>query len=178
MSEGQKWEFFEFDGKYLKLGCSERQATADMFCSALCWAFADVSLLCLWKKLIKIWPIFWPQSRNHFFVSANFAYFFSFWPSQGVTPGRIQSRQIHLAWNPGSFFAWKLKKFFVYWHRSVIPGPNFSFFCVFLSRKFQVFLARTVCRHTRVPQRACCYRKMAFFVVYHEMFCDLYIWNF
>ena len=144
----------------------------DILCSALRWASADVSLVFLWKKLSEKRPIFWRQSRNHFFVSANFAYFFSFWPSQGVTPGRIQSRQIHLAGNPGSFFACKLKKFFVYWHLSVIPASNFSFFLGLPSMKVSSFLDKTVCRHTGVPQRAFCYRKVAFFY----FFCG-WSWN-
>ena len=76
--DGQKWEFFDFDGKYLKLCCSWRLAVGDIFCSALRWASADVYLVFLWEKLSEIWPIFWRQSRNHFFVSANFAYFFPF----------------------------------------------------------------------------------------------------
>ena len=182
VSEGQKWEFFDFDGKYLKLGCSERQATADMFCSALRWAFADVSLVFLWKKLSKIWPIFWPQTRNHFFVSANFAYFFSFWPSQGVTPGRIQSRQIHLAWNPGSFFLpgnWKsslfidivqlyLDRIFRFFASSF--HESFKFFWIEPSADIQEY------HKQHVPIKK--WRFFTFFVVYHEMFCALYIWNF
>ena len=70
------------------------------------------------------------------------------------------------------FFACKLKKFFVYWHRSVIPVPNF-FFWIFLPWKFQVLLDRTVCRRTRVPQVACCFWEVAFFFYF---FCCL-SWN-
>ena len=80
------------------------------------------------------------------------------------------------------FFACKLKKFFVYWHRSVIPAPKFSLFLGLPSMKVSSFLDTTVCRRTRVPQVACCYWEVAFFyiffVVYHEMFRALYNWNF
>ena len=68
--------------------------------------------------------------------------FFSFWTSQGVTPGQIQSRQIHLAWNPGSFFAWKLKEFLVFTEIDrLYPHRNFHF-CVFLLSNFQIFLTK------------------------------------
>ena len=49
------------------------------------------------------------------------------------------------------------------------------------SMKVSSSLDRTVCGRTRVPQVACCYWEVAFFllfVVYHEMFRALYIWNF
>jgi len=75
--EGQKWDFSEFDGKYLKLGCSQRLAVADMFCSAVCWACADIFLEFLQKKLSEIWLIILRLAGNHFLISANLAYFFS-----------------------------------------------------------------------------------------------------
>ena len=66
----------------------------------------------------------------------------------------------------GLFFACKLKKFFVYWHRSVIPAPNFSFFLGLPSMKVSSFLDRTVWKRTREPQVACCYWEVAFFLLF------------
>ena len=74
---------------------------------------------------------------------------------------------------------WKSSLFFdivqLYLHRNL-------FFLGLPSIKNSSFLDRTVCRRTRVPQVACCYWEVAFFftffVVYHEMFRALYIWNF
>ena len=86
------------------------------------------------------WHFFWCHWKNHFSVSASFAYFFSNWPSQGATPGQIWSQQFHLAGNPGSFFLpaiWKSSLFIdivrLYMHRI------FLFFWVFLPRKFKFF---------------------------------------
>ena len=177
--DGQKWEFFDFDGKYLKLCCSWRLAVGDIFCSALRWASADVSLVFLWEKLSEIWPIFWRQSRNHFFVSANFAYFFSFWPLQGVTPGRIQSRQIHLAGNPGSFFCLQIEKVLcLHWDRSFIPAPKFSFLPL-PSIKLSSFFDKTLHRRSGVPEVACCCGKSSIFsvflLIFDEIFCALHL---
>ena len=66
----------------------------------------------------------------------------------------------------GLFFACNLKKFFVYWHCSVIPAPNFFFFLGLPSMMVSIFLDRTVCRRTRVPQVACCYWEVAFFLLF------------
>ena len=133
------------------------------------------------RKIEREMAIFQAPMKKSNWCLCQFRLFFPNWPSQGATSGQIWSQQFHLAGNPGSFFACKLKKFFVYWDRSFISVPKFSFLGL-PSVKISSVLDKTVRKCSRVPQVACCFRKLwifyILFVIYDERFCALHISNF
>ena len=112
--EGQKWKIFEFDGKYLKLGCSYRLAVGDMFCLAFFWASAEVKF-CFYDK---------NWARNGNFSGGNEKIELMSLPISPIfSPIDLHKGQPLAKFGPnnsiwqeirGLFFACNLKKVFVY----------------------------------------------------------------
>ena len=125
------------------------------------------------KKIERDKTNFLAPIKKSFFCLCQFRLFFFFLTFTGGNPWPNTVPANPFGRKSGVFFASKLKKFFVYWHLSVIPAPNFSFFLGLPSIKVSSFLDRTVCRRTRVPQVACCCWEVAFFFYF---FCRL-SWN-
>ena len=131
------------------------------------------------RKIERDMTNFLAPIKKSFFCLCQFRLFFSFWPLQGVTPGRIQSRQIHLAGNPGSFFCLQIEKVLcLHWDRSFIPAPKFSFLPL-PSIKLSSFFDKTLHRRSGVPEVACCCGKSSIFsvflLIFDEIFCALHL---
>ena len=135
-------------------------------------------MLFLRWKLGEKWQFFRRDWKNQLVVSANFAYFFAI----DLHRGQNWSQQFHLAWNPGSFFCLQIEK-----NLCLLTsfGYNFTEFFIFFGSSFHESLKffGQNCLQTykgttssMLLLRSCVF--FTFFVVYHEMFHALYIWNF
>ena len=171
---------FKFNGLYLKLGCSQRLAVADMFCSTLCWACADVFLVFLQKKLSEM-ANFLAPCRKSFSCLCQFRLFIFQLTFTGGNPWPKLVPAIPFGMKSGVFFCLQFENSLCLLRSSIYTCTEIFIFGSPFNQKFK-FFGQNGAQSFRSTARSMSLQKFGIFhtfsVLYHELFCVLHISKF
>ena len=125
----------------------------------VCWGVHAIFTLKIRREMV----IFQARTKKSVCCLCQFRLFFFQLTFTGGNPWPILVPTNPFGRKSGVFFCLQIEKVLCLLTLFSYTCTEFFFFLRLPSMKVSSFLDKTVCRHTGVPQRAFCYRKVAFF---------------